>query len=775
MKFRFRTVILVLLASLPTTPCFAALSIFDAGIGGEDEPLMPDQAFVMKTTVLNADMIRAEWDIVEGYYLYRNKFKFSTDTPGISLQPGIYPKGEIHEDEFFGKVETYRKHVAIDIPVIRSANAADLFDLNVVSQGCADLGICYPPQKKSVSLNLPPLPVTVASITQELDTGSSFSPLAAIKKLSDSLGLGSSEDEFLTVDKVFIYTAEVETGNTIRAHWDILNGYYMYRDKFVFTLEDADGISIGEITMPPGETKVDETFGEMVVYHNEVDILIPLNRTQLDPTPITLVAKYQGCAEKGFCYAPQTQSMPLFLPKGETTAAALSVPDGVSGAETGMVSEQDRIAGTLASGNLILTIITFFGFGLLLAFTPCVFPMIPILSSIIVGQGDSITTRKAFTMSLVYVLAMALTYTIAGVVAGLFGENLQAAFQNTWVLATFSAVFVALAFSMFGFYDIQMPTILQSKLTNISNRQKGGSLIGVAVMGLLSALIVGPCVAAPLAGALIYIGQTGDAVLGGLALFALSMGMGAPLLVIGTSAGKLMPKAGIWMDVIKAVFGVMMLAVAIWMIERIVPAAVSMSLWAGLLIVSAIYMGAIDSLGDTPSGWRKLWKGIGMVMLVYGALVLIGVTSGGKDVLQPLEGLSLGSSAGGVPHEELKFRQIKGLAGLDRELLAAGNAGQMVMLDFYADWCVSCKEMEKYTFSDPGVVAALKNVILLQADVTDNDDIDKALLSKFGIPGPPSILFFDSKGQEKRGYRLVGFLGAEKFKAHVDKLRRSNS
>lgn len=774
MKFRFNAVLLIVLAattSLPTSPCFAALPLFNTGIEGDDEPLMPDQAFVLKTTVLNANMIRAEWDIVEGYYLYRGKFKFSTDAPGISLQPGSYPKGDVHEDEFFGKVETYRKHVAIDIPVIRSANASNLFDLNVVSQGCADIGICYPPQKKSVSLSLPALPTTTA---QKTNTGSSFSPLGIIKKLGDSLGLSSDEDEFLTVDKVFIFTAEVTTGNTIRAHWDILDGYYLYRDKFVFTLEDADGVSIGKITLPPGETKVDESFGEMVVYHNEVDILIPLNRTQLDPTPITLVAKYQGCAEKGFCYAPQRQSMPLSLPKGEATAAALPTPGDASGAETGMVSEQDRIAGSLASGNFPLTVITFFGFGLLLAFTPCVFPMIPILSSIIVGQGDTITTRKAFTMSLVYVLAMAMTYTIAGVIAGLFGENLQAAFQNTWILATFSAVFVALALSMFGFYDLQMPTVLQSKLTDISNRQKGGSLTGVAIMGFLSALIVGPCVAAPLAGALIYIGQTGDAMLGGLALFALSLGMGAPLLAIGTSAGKLLPKAGIWMDIIKAVFGVMMLAVAIWMIERIAPAAVSMSLWAGLLIVSAIYMGAIDPLGDTPSGWRKLWKGIGMVMLVYGALILIGVASGGKDVLQPLEGLSLGSSAGGVPHEELEFRQIKGLTGLDRELLAAGNAGKMVMLDFYADWCVSCKEMEKYTFSDPGVVATLKSVVLLQADVTNNDDIDKALLSKFGIPGPPSILFFDRNGHEKRGFRLVGFLGPEKFKAHIDKLRRES-
>jgi thiol:disulfide interchange protein DsbD len=376
-------------------------------------------------------------------------------------------------------------------------------------------------------------------------------------------------------------------------------------------------------------------------------------------------------------------------------------------------------------------------------------------------------------MSLVYVLAMALTYTFAGVLAGLGGANLQIAFQNPWVLSTFAAVFVALAFSMFGFYDIQMPNFIQSRLTEFSNRQQGGTLLGVAVMGFLSALIVGPCVAAPLAGALIYIGQTGDAVLGGLALFALSLGMGAPLLAIGTSAGKILPKAGGWMDVTKAVFGVLMLAVAIWMLERIVPAAISMSLWAALLICSGIYMGALEPIAEGRSGWSKLWKGTGLLTLVYGVLILIGVAAGGKDVLQPLHGLSMGGGAGGTTgatHAEVEFRQIKGLDGLNTALADAKQNKQYVMLDFYADWCISCKEMEKFTFSDPGVQSVMNKMMLLQADVTDNDELDQALMKSFGIVGPPSIMFFTPAGEEQRAYRLVGFKKPGPFKAHLEKL-----
>jgi thiol:disulfide interchange protein DsbD len=385
------------------------------------------------------------------------------------------------------------------------------------------------------------------------------------------------------------------------------------------------------------------------VYHDRVDLTLPLVRQTAAATEIELVAKYQGCAERGICYPPQTKRVRLSLPDatGATATAApalpaasppVASPPGIVAAEP--VSEQDRIAAVLAGGSLWAVVALFFGFGLLLAFTPCVFPMIPILSGIIAGQGSRITTRRAFVLSLVYVLAMALTYAVAGVLAGLFGANIQAAFQDPWILSAFALVFVALALSMFGFYELQLPSALQSRLAELSNRQEGGTLIGVAIMGLLSALIVGPCVAPPLAGALIFIGQTGDALLGGVALFFLSLGMGAPLIAIGTSAGKLLPRAGAWMDAVKAAFGVALLAVAILLLERILPAALSMLLWGLLLICSAVYLGALSQLPATAGGWDRLWKGLGVAMLIYGALMLAGAAAGGKDTLQPLRGIA---------------------------------------------------------------------------------------------------------------------------------------
>jgi thiol:disulfide interchange protein DsbD len=767
----FSSLLLILLAVL-SNPLLADVPA--DGANASEEPLSPDEAFVLSTKVIGADMIRAEWDIVDGYYLYRDKFKFISNTPGITVEQANFPKGKIKDDEFFGRIETYRHHVSVDIPIVRKDKKAGTLDLTVVSQGCADIGICYPPQKVPVKLALPEAVSAVEPSSEE----KSGSPLDALKSLGQSLGLTSNDDEFLKPDEAFVFSAEVENANTIRAHWDIAKDYYLYRDKFKFELQDANGVTIGNITMPKGDEKVDETFGRMIVYHNAADINLPLTRDNLEPTQVTLLAKYQGCSQKGFCYPPMSKTMPLSLPKATQASLPLAGTTGTDSApmagtdgSDAPLSEQDQIAATLASGNTIITIISFFGFGLLLAFTPCVFPMIPILSSIIIGQGATVTTRRAFSMSAVYVLAMALTYTAAGIIAGLFGQNLQAAFQNPWILGSFSAVFVALAFSMFGFYDIQMPSFVQSKLTDVSNRQQGGSLVGVGVMGFLSALIVGPCVAAPLAGALIYIGQTGDPYLGGAALFALSLGMGAPLIAIGTSAGKLLPRAGTWMDAVKAVFGVMLLAVAIWMLERIVPAAVSMLLWGVLLIVCGIYLGAFEPVTEGKSGWHKLWKGFGLVSCIYGALLLIGVASGGKDPLQPLGGLNLAGGGTAVAHKELEFKQVKGLQQLDAAIKSANAQGKMVMLDLYADWCVSCKEMEKYTFSDPGVQVALADMVLLQADITANDEQDQALLKKFGLIGPPSIMFFDTNGMEKRRYRLVGFLEADNFMDHIRKVK----
>ncbi len=434
-----------------------------------------------------------------------------------------------------------------------------------------------------------------------------------------------------------------------------------------------------------------------------------------------------------------------------------------------MVAEQDRLAGLIGSGNLLLVMATFFGFGLLLAFTPCVLPMIPILSGIIAGQGAQATTRRSFMLSLVYVLGMALTYTIAGAAFAAAGQQAQTFFQQPWIIALFSLLFVALALAMFGFYELQIPSGLQSRLNAVSGRQRSGTFTGAFVMGALSALVVTACVAPPLVAALAVIGQTGDVLRGALALFALSLGMGAPLLAVGAAGGKLLPKAGPWMDTVKALFGVMFLGVAVWMLERILPGPLTLALWALLAFVAGYYFGGFGRRADGPvSAGARVARGVGLFAMAWGAILLVGATAGSHDPLQPLKGVALWSGGGtaAAPVEAtLPFVRIGSVADLDREL--AGANGRPVMVDFYADWCVSCKEMEKYTFSDAAVQAQLGGYLLLKADVTANNDADQALLRRFGIFGPPTTAFFGSHGRECRNFRLVGFVAAAEFSRHL--------
>ena len=655
--------------------------------------------------------------------------------------------------------------------------------------------------------------------------------------LSKLLGLGegiaiggSNEDQFLDPDVAFVLRAAPVGPDAIEARWDIAPGYYLYREKFRFRAADGSEASLGEADLPEGMIKDDEYFGPMEVYYDSVGARVPV--VGLAPgDAVDIDITYQGCADAGLCYPPITRTVSLLLPAAladtgggagsdadasgrsepGNPGASSTVPNpqvrGIAGGASGAsgfvgpvtgtgterplsgaparpgpvatdiapieMPEQDRVATALMSGNRWLVILSLFGAGLLLTFTPCVLPMVPILTSIIVGRGEesgggAASTRRAFALSLVYVLAMALTYTVAGVLAGLFGANLAAAFQSPWIVSVFALVFVLLALSMFGFYELRMPASWQAGLAAASHRQRGGTWAGVAAMGGLSALIVSPCVAAPLAGVLIYIGQTGDPWLGGAALFALGMGMGVPLIVAGVSAGKLLPGAGPWMKAVQAVFGVMLLAVAIYLLERVAPESVTLLLWAALFIVGAIYMGALDSLTPTSGGWRRLWKGAGLVMLVYGVLIMMGVAGGGGDLFRPLKGVAL-VSGGGAAERHLEFRGVKGLDGLNAELGPAAARGQVVMFDYYADWCVSCKEMERFTFSDPMVQAALDDVHLLRTDVTDNDALDRALLARFGLFGPPAIQFFGPDGRERRELRVVGYMNAADFLRVVER------
>ena len=584
-------------------------------------------------------------------------------------------------------------------------------------------------------------------------------------------GLGQEQDKLLPPDQAFQFSANVKDANTLHVDWQIAPGYYLYRDRFKFALLDSPGVELGLIELGQGQIKQEED-GPKEVFHDSASFDLPLKRSATGPVNIRLQAKFQGCAERGVCYSPMEKTVSLQLPA--TISAAKSIMTTAKAEPAAApLAEQDRIANSLKNDSIWLVAASFFGFGLLMAFSPCIFPMIPILSGIIVGHGHKITTPRAFMLSLSYVLAASLAYTVFGVLAGLFGSNLQAVFQNPWVIGSFSGLFVVLALSMFGFYELQMPSFIQLRVTELSHKQKGGTLTGAAIMGALSALIVGPCMAAPLAGALIYIGQTGDALLGGLALFAMGLGMGVPLLAIGLSAGKLLPRAGVWMNAVRSAFGVGMLALAVWLLDRILPANVILFLWALLLIIPAIFLNALDALPPGASGWRKLWKGVGVAMLAYGVLMLIGVANGSGDPLQPMrKTISVGECAENKTTTTTRFRRVATVAELQDALQTAQSEGRGAMLDFYADWCVSCKKMEKETFANPLVSQELDKIVLLQADVTANTDEDKALLKLYGLYGPPSTLFFGTDGAERKQYRVVGFKGPEEFLEHLQQALR---
>lgn len=566
----------------------------------------------------------------------------------------------------------------------------------------------------------------------------------------------SSGAELLPPEQAFRPSVRALDGQTIEVRFDIAKGYYLYRDKFRFSAE-PDSVQLGSAILPKGKEKMDETFGQVEVYYRTVPVRLPVERNSSGILPLTLHITSQGCADIGVCYPPHMQSLTLQLPDPVSTPAWL--PDAGEPGQSGS-DESGRIASLLANATLWWVAASFFGFGFLLSLTPCVFPMLPILSGIIVGSGRNgraVSHTRAFALSLAYVLGMAVTYALVGVAAGLTGTLVSSALQNAWVLGAFALVFVVLALSMFGLFELQLPTFLQSKATEGASHLKGGSLPGVALMGALSSLIMGPCVVAPLAGALLYIGGTGDALLGGLALFCMALGMGVPLLAVGVSAGTLLPRGGPWMVAVNKVFGVILLASAVWIVSPLIPVVVQMLAWALLLIIPAVFLRAIDPLPPQAPGWQRFGKAIGVIMLLLGVSMLVGVLSGARNPLQPLSGLT---QAGAGEVRELPFERIRSLAELDARI---AGSGRPVMLDFYADWCVSCKEMERFTFSDARVQEKLSDWLLLQADVTANSPDDKELLARFKLYGPPGILFFDASGKELGGVRVIGYQNADEF------------
>lgn len=653
-------------------PLLALIALLWQPARAAEEFLDPSEAFKFSARMVDGHTAAVTFQIADGYYMYRERFKFSAQ--GARLGAPQIPPGKVHYDETFAKdVETYRKSVTITLAV--EGNGP--FTLLVGGQGCSEKGLCYAPQDYKASLT--------AAGAVPIPAGQAATPAAQPAATPNAAAAGAS--------------ALGATGATVA--------------------RDA-----GANVSPPG-------------------------------------AAGQGAVNQGVDggkAAALTPGVKIYtIPK--PTATDIAPPAAPAAAVAAAPSQSDdvnRWIAALKGGDLLVIVPMFILLGLGLSFTPCVLPMVPILSSIIVGEGAQSSRSRGLLLSVTYSQGMAIVYTALGVVAGILGEGLAAELQNPWVLGAFALLMALLSLSMFGFYELQVPAALQSRLSTVSNQQSAGKLAGVFVMGMISALIVGPCVGPALVAVLIYIGQAHDPVLGGAALYAMALGMSVPLILVGVSAGALLPKAGAWMDNVKRFFGVLMLAVGWWLVSPVLPGAVQMLGWAALFVGYGMYL--LLNKGQ----W--IAKSVGVIAAVLGVMQLVGVVSGGRDPLAPLAHLT------GKGHETpLAFQRVKTVQQLDAILARSG--GKTVMLDFYADWCVSCKEMEKFTFVDPAVRAKLANTLLLQVDVTANDDDDKAMLKRFGLFGPPGIILFDQQGKEIPNARVIGFQDATKFAASLSVLK----
>ena len=727
----------------------AALLLLAGPAVAADQPPPPEEVF--RYVVFDAgDALEIDWAVEDGAYMYRSEFGFESGDPAIVFGDAELPEGKIYTDEFLGEQEIYRGSFFVRIPYTVQGEKPASLPLTIRSRGCLDSGFCYIPQTWIETVEL-----------------AGAKPAAATKDFAALAGgsSGSNQNDFPPPDEVFFPDVLPVDGNTVELIIRVEPEFYLYKHKISVT-SLSDKARVGNIELPKGKLKTDEFFGEQEVYYDEVVGRVTIQRATPEAMDLELEVGYQGCADGGLCYLPLTKTFTVSLPEATAITDLSALPDRPSADVP--VSEQARLANIITGDSLWFAAGVFFLAGLALAFTPCVLPMVPIVSGIIAGEGDDVTPMRGFMLAFTYVMGMALVYTAAGVAAAAAGVQLQAMFNQPWVLILIAALFVALALGMFGVYDLQMPSSVQSRLAAVSGNQKSGTTIGAFVMGAISALVVTACVAPALIAALTVMAQSGDMVRGGAALFAMSLGMGAPLLVVGAAQGKFLPKSGPWMIAVKNAFGFLMLGLAIWMLGRILPGALTMTLWATLIFMGGVFMGGLTSLTTESTVPQKLGKGFGLLAILYGLILFLGALTGGTNPLKPMASISFANGAFAMQKDEhLKFTRIKTSADLDREIENAVAQGKTVMLDFYADWCVSCIEMEEYTFITPEVQAALSNTVPVQADVTKNDEQDQELLKRFGVFGPPTIIFFGPDGEQLEGYEVVGFMKAEDFAAHV--------
>ena len=704
-----------------------------------ESPLLRVEEAFKYELAIEESSLWVRWIIEDGYYLYKDKIKFESDD--IDIKFFELPQGLYHEDEFFGVQQIYRNSVSFQIPYENEDNIQDEIEIKISSQGCADRGICYPPQRWSTSVEIN---ASSANLEPKL------------------LGSISNNNETISNIPFKPYLSAIDN-NTMEIAFQISPNYYLYKNKI--TIEALNPfIKMGAVELPKGKIKSDPWFGENEVYFNEVFGRISLSKDLITEENADFIIEYQGCLENEICLPPQIKKINVEFNKNIYEKQSKSKPI--------KISEQSRLASLISESNLWVVVLTFYVAGLLLSFTPCVLPMIPILSGILAGEGKEISASRGFSLALCYVMGMAIVYTAAGIASASIGIQLQAFFNAPWVILLFTSLFLIFALAMFDIIKFELPVSIQTRLSDLNQKMSYGTYVGTFLIGSISSLIVTACVAPPLVASLIVISQTGDILRGGIALFVMSIGMGTPLLIIGTSAGKLLPKAGEWMTTVKNMFGFMMVGLSIYMLSRIIDSTLTLGLWGILALMIGVSMGGLSSLGLNSNYKSKIKKTIGIAIIVYGVALLLGSFSGNNNPYQPLANIRFINDQKNIK-KHLDFKRIKSIDDLNVEINLAASENKSVMLDFYADWCVSCKEMETYTFTNKKVQDALSNTILIQADVTLNDLIDQNLLKKLDVFGPPTIIFYDQRGRRQIGYEVVGYMNADNFSEHVKEALQS--